>query len=236
MLRLFPSFMRFPILYLLIGVIGFAVVHAAPAPVDLDDHSSSLSSPPSPVAETQRLVSRARQIEVYYDNFIEKAPYILSVILNSEMAQTLNLGHPVKVVRGINHRTAEWSTSPDSFSGSLVVKDVLYSFYASEIADRPEYWDFSLVNERTAMHRSLTGISVTKSAVAQAEQLAVAQAARRAQRARDADTRAERARLANRLGSPLPNPGPIPERPHYGLSNYGLSKDQMQRLKDRQRP
>ncbi|KAJ3717735.1 hypothetical protein C8R42DRAFT_723955 [Lentinula raphanica] len=52
--------MRFPILYL---VIGLAVVRAAPTPVDLDDPSSSSPSmsPSSPVAETQHLVSRGKR-------------------------------------------------------------------------------------------------------------------------------------------------------------------------------
>ncbi|KAJ3824127.1 hypothetical protein F5880DRAFT_424915 [Lentinula raphanica] len=59
MLRLFPSFMRLPILYL---VIGLAVVRAAPTPVDLDDPSSPSPSmsQSSPVAETQHLVSRGK--------------------------------------------------------------------------------------------------------------------------------------------------------------------------------
>ncbi|KAJ3717728.1 hypothetical protein C8R42DRAFT_676463 [Lentinula raphanica] len=251
MLRLFPSFMRFPILYLLIGVIGLAVVHAAPAPVNLDDpsHSSSLSSPPSPVAETQHLVSRQRErAKVYYDSFIEPAPYILPVILNSEKLRRLNVVPEVQVELG-DDQIAERS-STGCFSGRLEVGSVVYSFYASKVVNRPGYWDFDL--DVFSSHYRVSGIRVDKSAVAQARQ-EDAQARHAADQARQAQyaaeqarqawyaaeqarqaqyaaaAQAERARLANRF-KPPPKP-PIPQRPRYTLSDQ-----EKQRLRDRQQP
>ncbi|KAJ3776377.1 hypothetical protein FB446DRAFT_307398 [Lentinula raphanica] len=220
MLRLFPSFMRFPILYLLIGVrIGLAVVHAAPAPVDLDDPSSSLSSPPSPVAETQHLVSRQRErAKVYYDSFIEPAPYILPVILNSEKLRRLNVVPEVQVELG-DDQIAERS-STGCFSGRLEVGSVVYSFYASKVVNRPGYWDFDL-DVFSSHYRAQYAAEQARQAWYAAEQARQAQYAAAAQ--------AERARLANRF-KPPPKP-PIPQRPRYTLSDQ-----EKQRLRDRQQP
>ncbi|KAJ3842161.1 hypothetical protein F5878DRAFT_608441 [Lentinula raphanica] len=120
MLRLFPSFMRFPMLYL---VIGLAVVRAAPTPVDLDDPSSPSPSmsQSSPVAETQHLVSRGKTtiLLIYQDPIF--GPGVDSSLHAHRTDQITGvLFSRIPGVRPLTIDAAGYPRNLDSFSGVVV--------------------------------------------------------------------------------------------------------------------